>query len=297
MSFSEVGKAAMDVVKETQEKAKELLKNIDSRIDVKNTLTDNLTKNDNKDKINDADSRIDFNKMQERMNDTKIGGKSDVDGRIDVNTINEKIKEPIISEQNDADSKNENKMDAKVNLKDVDIESRVLKDENGKAILDENGNKQYVDDNGKIFRKGNKLEKNCVYEVNGYTYHTDEKGRIISASGNVKIKNHVVERDRKNTISEIGKGSEKKGDHRGHIIGDQLGGSNGLENLVPQSDKLNQGDYKKLENQLKKEVENGNKVDMKVELKYDKNSNRPDKYIVTYHINGEKHKKVFPNGG
>ena len=85
MSFSEVGKAAMDVVKETQEKAKELLKNIDSRIDVKNTLTDNLTKNDNKDKINDADSRIDFNKMQERMNDSIIGGKSDIDSRIDVN--------------------------------------------------------------------------------------------------------------------------------------------------------------------------------------------------------------------
>lgn len=163
-------------------------------------------------------------------------------------------------------------------------------------FIDSEGNKCYTDDNGEVYRVNNDLVADDTYEINGYKYETDEQGRIVSAEGKLQVKDHDSYRKIKDTKSEIGKGDEKETDDRGHIIGDQFNGSNGMENIVAQDSALNQREYKDLENQLAKEVNNGKDVHMRVDLNYPGDSYRPGSFLVSYSITGEEFVKVFSNG-
>ena len=158
------------------------------------------------------------------------------------------------------------------------------------------GKTHYYDDNGKLFRIDKDLEPNTEYEVNGYKYKTDEQGRIVSAEGKL----HMKERERrlpiKDTLEDIGKGDQKEGDDRGHLIGDQFNGSNRLENMIPQDPDVNRNDFKNFENDLAKEVRAGKEVDLKVKPVYEGDTRRPSAIVVTYSIDGKKSVRVFPNG-
>ena len=99
----------------------------------------------------------------------------------------------------------------------------------------------------------------------------------------------------KDTIEDIGKGDQKEGDDRGHLIGDQFDGSNGLENMIPQDANINRNDFKNFENELAKNVKEGKVVTVKVEPVYEGDSKRPSAVIVTYTIDGVESVRVFPN--
>lgn len=163
------------------------------------------------------------------------------------------------------------------------------------TVFEVDGTKHYTDDNGEVYRVDNDLVADNTYEINGYKYETDDHGRIVSAEGKLQVKDHDSYRKIKDTKSEIGKGDEKETDDRGHIIGDQFNGSNGMENIVAQDSALNQREYKDLENQLAKEVNNGKDVHMRVDLNYPGDSYRPGSLLVSYSINGEEFVKVFSN--
>ncbi|MCI8800279.1 MAG: hypothetical protein HFH88_10775 [Lachnospiraceae bacterium] len=156
--------------------------------------------------------------------------------------------------------------------------------------------KRYYDDNGHLYRVGNELEPNCQYEVNGYRYETDENGRIISAEGSLHLKDREGRLPIRDSIEDIGKGDQREGDDRGHLIGDQFDGSNGLENMVPQDAEINRNDYKNMENELAGEVRDGKEVQYMVEPVYDEGSRRPSAIVVTYSVDGENNVRVFPNG-
>lgn len=156
---------------------------------------------------------------------------------------------------------------------------------------------KYYDDNAKLYREGDNLTPNNIYTINGYDYRTDEEGRIISAEGKLRIKEHEGRKEIKDSMGSIGKGDELPTDDRGHYIGDQFDGSNGLENMMPQDAKLNRGEYKNLEMELRKEVENGKDTSIKVETQYDGYSRRPSNITVTYSVDGEINIRVFRNGG
>lgn len=158
------------------------------------------------------------------------------------------------------------------------------------------GKTYYYDDNGKLYRVENDLAPNTEYEINGYKYQTDDKGRIVSAEGTLRMKDRDGRLTIKDSIEDIGKGDQKEGDDRGHLIGDQFDGSNGLENMVPQDANINRNDFKNFENELAKEVKDGKDVKVKIEPIYDGDSRRPDAIVVTYSINGEESVRVFPNG-
>lgn len=158
------------------------------------------------------------------------------------------------------------------------------------------GKTYYYDDNGKLYRVENELAPNTEYEINGYKYKTDEKGRIISAEGTLHMKDREGRLPIKDSLDDIGKGDQKDGDDRGHLIGDQFDGSNGLENMIPQDADINRNDYKNFENELAKEVKDGKDVHVKVEPVYDDDSRRPVAIVVTYSIDGEESIRVFPNG-
>ncbi len=153
----------------------------------------------------------------------------------------------------------------------------------------------HYDDNGNLYRKDNELLGDNKFVINDYSHKTDSLGRTSSVEGHLRIKDRSGRLPIKDTIEDIGKGDQKDGDQRGHLIGDQFDGSNNLENLTPQDANINQGDYRLLENQLAKEVRDGKEVYVTVEPIYIGNSRRPDKISYTYSINGEESNRIFPN--
>lgn len=157
------------------------------------------------------------------------------------------------------------------------------------------GEKYYYDSQGNLYRVGDQLLPYNSYEINGYTYKTDELGRIISAEGKLHLKDDRDKLRIKDSMEAVGKGDQKYSDDRGHLIGDQFDGSNGLENLVPQDSNINRVDFKNFENELAKEVRAGNDVRVKVEPIYDGDSRRPSGILVTYSINGSENIRIFPN--
>ncbi len=154
----------------------------------------------------------------------------------------------------------------------------------------------YYDDNGKLYRSGNELVPSNEYEINGYQYKTSENGSIISAEGTLHLKEREGRLQIKDSIKDIGKGDEREGDDRGHLIGDQFDGSNGLENMIPQDATVNRNDFKNFENSLAREVKDGKVVEYKVEPVYEDGSRRPLAIVVTYSIEGEESIRIFPNG-
>ena len=153
---------------------------------------------------------------------------------------------------------------------------------------------RYFDDNGNEYREGDDLKPNAEFERNGYHYETDEKGRIVSAEGKLKMRNPDYKRDMED-VRKIDSQEYKDTDDRGHLIGHQFGGSDKLENLVPMDAKLNKGDFAKLENTLADAVKDGADVRMKVEPVYEGDSTRPTEFRVSYSIDGEKDAVVFKN--
>ncbi len=156
--------------------------------------------------------------------------------------------------------------------------------------------KEYLyDSNGKLFRIGNELIPNNSYELNGYSYKTDEKGRVSSVEGQLHEKTHEGKLKIRDSIDAIGKGDQQEGDDRGHLIGDQFDGPNGMENMIPQDSEINQKDYKNFEDELRKHVKAGDEVKVKIEPIYEGDSRRPTDIVVTYSINGEENVRIFPN--
>ena len=153
----------------------------------------------------------------------------------------------------------------------------------------------YYDDNGEKYREGNSLEPNITFEKNGYTYQTDEVGRVVSAEGKLQVKDHNGRNEMPDTRDVVAHGKMSDSDDRGHLIADRFNGSGELENLVPMEGKLNKGDYAKLEGTLADAVKDGADVRMKVEPVYSGDSNRPDEFRVSYTIDGDKEVVIFKN--
>lgn len=155
--------------------------------------------------------------------------------------------------------------------------------------------KKYMDDNGNLYRVENSLIPNNSYELNGYTYTTDAEGRIASVEGVLNMKDREGRLPIRDSIEDIGKGDQKEGDDRGHLIGDQFDGPNGLENMIPQDSDINRRDFKNFENALAEKVKDGETVKVKIEPIYEGDSHRPTDILVTYSINGVEDMRIFPN--
>lgn len=195
-------------------------------------------------------------------------------------------------------SENESKLEESRQYLDdlfsVEIDDETNEQENPhREVVD--GKTYYYDDNGNLYRVENDLAPNTKYEINGYKYTTDDQGRIVSVEGILHMKDREGRLSIKDSIEDIGKGDQKEGDDRGHLIGDQFDGSNGLENMIPQDANINRNDFKNFENELAKEVKEGKEVNVKIEPIYEGDSKRPVAVVVTYSIDSEESVRVFPN--
>ena len=155
--------------------------------------------------------------------------------------------------------------------------------------------KQYADDNGKIYRVDNELLPNNSFERNNYIFNTDDLGRTKSVEGKLQTKDHIDRPIISESMKNIGKGFEKDSDDRGHLIADRFNGPGGLGNLVPQDKDFNRVEFNQFEKDLAKEVDKGKEVYVKIDLNYPGNSFRPDSFSVDYSINKEQFNRVFSN--
>lgn len=126
------------------------------------------------------------------------------------------------------------------------------------------------------------MKPNVKYQTgeHEYIYQTNEDGLISHAStDNLQIKTH--ESRLNHNSNTYGK---EIGDHAGHIFGDRFGGSPELDNLVSQAQRVNQSEFKVIENEWAKALENGQKVTVDIDINYASSSSRPTSFDVSYTI-------------
>ena len=153
---------------------------------------------------------------------------------------------------------------------------------------------QSSDDTAKIANQGDEVIKDGSHLNNGelkpnikyqtgeheYIYETNGEGLISRAStDNLQVKTH--EGRLAHNSNTYGK---EAGDQAGHIFGDRFGGSPELDNLVSQAQKVNQSEFKIIENEWAKALNNGKKVMVDIEINYDGISRRTKSFDISYTI-------------
>lgn len=141
------------------------------------------------------------------------------------------------------------------------------------------------DDNGKIYSIDGKLQPDTTYELNGNIYTTDENGRIINCEAK-PIRSPENPRDSE-AQRRAGGEDRRPDDQGGHIIGRDLNGDGGIGNLVPMDSKINQSDYKRMENEIKTALDEEKDVTTKTEITYSGDCERPDIITVTITADGK----------
>lgn len=163
----------------------------------------------------------------------------------------------------------------------------------------------YTDDDGKVagFRVGNISEKtvheyripNAEYTLDGFTYHTDDQGRVTLIEGYPRF---PEEDSVRNQVDQRTSGGLDRvdSDDGGHLVAKLLGGDASWLNIVPMDARLNRGDYKSMELTVAKMLENGENPKIKIEVRYDDQQGiRPSGFTYTVETKDKKIQKVFDN--
>ncbi len=239
---------------------------IENEIDDKEELPDDL--DDNEDYSDDTDNDEIVDEEDEDIEENEEYDEED-------------------EEYDDGDEQIEENDSLNYDAKEKDEQSEIFEE-------DELKGKKYEDDNGNVYRIGNCLAPNITYVVNGYSYKTDDKGRIVSASGKLRMRDKNYDREME-TVRKIDGQEYREDDDRGHLIAHQFGGSDKLENLVPMNRTLNQIDYKKVEDTLASAVQDGADVRLEVKPIYENDSARPTEFVISYSIDDDKTIVIFKN--
>lgn len=156
-----------------------------------------------------------------------------------------------------------------------------------------NGNIYETDDNGQTYKKNKEILPDTEYTVNGNRYRTDEHGNKISCDSNPRYTEEGIRNVKEQ--KESGGEERRHDDDGGHIIARILGGTEGEENLVPMRRTINRGDYKKMENEMARALQEEKSVTVHIELEYEGDSERPSKIRAEYIIDGKKTEVEFDN--
>lgn len=150
-----------------------------------------------------------------------------------------------------------------------------------------------ADDNGSRYMEDGKLLPNTTYVLNGNRYRTDDKGRIIHCESNPQ-RTPENPRDPK-AQTQAGGSDRKPGDQGGHIIGRDISGDGGSGNLVPMDSRINESDYKRMEMDVKRSIDEGKEVTTSTEITYSEDSERPDMISTTVTVDGKETTYTFDN--
>lgn len=84
-------------------------------------------------------------------------------------------------------------------------------------------------------------------------------------------------------------------DYGGYLITKIFNGSGDIDNLVAMDRLVNQSEYRRVENAIKKAVKEGNVVSVEIDV-IRNGSKRPSEFTISYSINGEPtDKHIIPN--
>ena len=157
----------------------------------------------------------------------------------------------------------------------------------------------YTDDNGQVMRIGKSLEPNMDYVLNGYTYSTDNYGRIVEANfSDLQLKN----RDRLSlgnlSLNDVGRGAERVTDDKGHLIADMFNGDNSVANIVPMDKNVNRAgsEFYQIETELMNCLQQGGHANGAIKIAYSGSSFRPESFIYSYDIGNGLVSTFIPNG-
>ena len=148
------------------------------------------------------------------------------------------------------------------------------------------GGKSFAD---VIIRDGSQLENgklkpNVTYQSGeyDYIYNTNEDGLITNAhTDSLQIKNHSGRLNHNpNTYEKV------EGDQAGHLFGDRFGGSPELDNLVSQAKRVNQSEFKILENHWASALKNRQQVAVDITINYANGGVWPVSFDVSYTLDG-----------
>ena len=138
------------------------------------------------------------------------------------------------------------------------------------------------------------LKENIIYESKGYYYQTDELGRIKAAQGDLRL-----EAGKRNNRDQLKAGYEDRlpNDHGGHLIARIFGGSGELDNLVAMDKIVNTVKYREIERVWYTSLNEGKKVEVKIDIIYEEVNKRPMGFNVTYRVDDNpKVTSFLPNG-
>lgn len=212
--------------------------------------------------------------------DNNIVRNFDPDKRID---INENV--DIVARYNP-----DKRIETYKSLETLSFEERLKKiderNEQEKAVI-------CKDDNENIYLINGKRIPNTSYKLNGNTYITDDKGRIVHC----EAKPHRSPENPRDNDAQMEAGGDDRhpNDQGGHIIGRDLNGDGGGGNLVAMDSRINQSDYKRMENDIKSALDEGKEVFSTTEITYSGDSERPDKIITTVTVDGKDTIYKFDN--
>lgn len=136
------------------------------------------------------------------------------------------------------------------------------------------------------------LKPDADYVVNGYTYRTDAQGRVSDVEGQLDLKTA----DRNSYQQGIsGREDRLPDDQGGHLIASIFNGPGERLNLVPMNGNFNMGAWRDMERTFQNALTEGKTVDVKIEVKYGSDGQRPDNFRVTYEIDGVPRTRMFDN--
>ncbi len=133
------------------------------------------------------------------------------------------------------------------------------------------------------------LLPNVEIKKGNFSSVVDELGRPISNKvTGIKINGN----ERKSLSSSLKDESYLEGDQRGHLIADIFGGTATKENIVPQSQNVNQSQFKTVENVVKGLVNEGHVVDYEVKVNYEGSSKRPSSFEFKITVDGIEYSEL-----
>ncbi len=132
---------------------------------------------------------------------------------------------------------------------------------------------------------------------NGYKFEKDSLGRPTRVTGKLKLSGVERKGDYQAQLNQKTAGGSDRlmDDHGGHLIGDRFEGASEKYNLVAMNGKLNQGEYKSMENLWAKALQDGRDVNVDIKPIFSGKSMRPDKIVVKYNIDGMPTTRIFNN--
>jgi DNA/RNA non-specific endonuclease len=126
------------------------------------------------------------------------------------------------------------------------------------------------------------LPPNATIDAGCYQFGTDDLGRVVQATGTLESEPGQRQWADADRVREMIASDFR--DQAGHLIAARFNGPGDNWNMVPQDQNLNVSEWKIMENEWARALEEGKSVHVDIALNYDGNDLRPWAFNIEYEI-------------